>query len=99
MPDEKDHGVWTNRPAVQHAVDVDPQHFYNLVAAVITTDQAAKIEADLFPPATQAAIVDDLTSLQSARAVLAANSLDTAETDAKIAALSAVTEQAVPDGG
>lgn len=79
MGQEKDNGIWTNRPAVQKAFDKDPQMAYYTVAAVLTQEQAAIIES-LLVPSTQ----EQLNALLDAKSSLEALGVDTAAVDAKI---------------
>lgn len=83
MP-EKNNGRWSNRLAVQQAFDADPQRAYAEVEAILTDQQIAAFEAALCPPPTPE---EQIEKLQEARDTLVALDLDTADVDAKIAAL------------
>lgn len=78
---EKNNGKWTDRMAVQKAFDLDPQHAYNCVVQVITTEQAAQLEALLIPEPSKEERVADLQKLKNA---LVKHGVDTAAVDAKI---------------
>lgn len=83
---EKNHGKWTNRPAVQKAFDADPQHAYNAVNSVITREQAAELEALLVPPPSNEEVLATLTALKGA---MEQHGIDTKAVDEKIASLGA----------
>lgn len=90
--EEKDHGIWTNRPAVQKAFDDDPQHAYNTLVAVLTLEGqerlATLIEAGLVPQPT----VDDVKEeLEAIKGRLELAGVDTAAIDSKIEELSRQT--------
>ena len=85
MPDEeKNHGIWKNRPCVQRAFSCDSQHAYNCVAQILTLEQAEKFEAMLCAP-TNAAMRADLGLM---RDMLVDYGLSTDEVDKKLAELS-----------
>lgn len=81
---EKNHGKWTDRPAVQKAFDADPQHAYNSVNSVITLEQAAELEALLVPPPSNEEVLATLTALKGA---MEKHGIDTKSVDDKIATI------------
>jgi hypothetical protein len=82
---EKNHGKWTNRPAVQKAFGADPQRAYHAVASVITKEQAALIEEILVPPLDN----DEIKfRLVQAREALVLAGMDTTALDSKVSELS-----------
>jgi hypothetical protein len=84
---EKNHGIWSDRPAVQKAFDTRSfQDLYQAVNAVITPEQAAQLETILFPPLRKE---EQIASLQQVREALEKHGLDPKEVDAKISALRA----------
>lgn len=92
MPDEeKNHGIWRNRPAVQKAFDADPQRAYHVIVQVLTLEGVAEklaplIEAGLCPLPTNEEV---LAELQDVRARMILCDIDTGPVDKKIAELSA----------
>lgn len=83
---EKNHGKWTDRPAVQKAFDADPQHAYSAVNSVITREQAAEIEALLVPTPSNEEVLATLTALKG---LMGKHGIDTKAVDEKIAAIGA----------
>lgn len=81
---EKNHGKWTNRPAVQKAFDADPQHAYSAVNSVITREQAAEIEALLIPPPSKEEVLAELAAVKG---LLEKHGIDTKSVDDKIATI------------
>ena len=62
MPD-----IWTDRRAVQKAFDArNSQDLYQMITAVLTPDQAAVIEAQLVPVATDQDTQDLLANITKA---------------------------------
>lgn len=58
---EKNHGIWTNRPAVQKAFDArNPQDIFQIVSAVINAEQAKAIEAALCPEPSAKEAIEEL---------------------------------------
>ena len=78
---EKNHGIWKDRPAVQKAFDVDPQHAYNCVAKVLTPEQAEVLESLLCPPPSADEVIITLANLKE---MMEKHGIDSRAVDEKI---------------